>query len=212
MEKILIIGSGGHCKVIIDLIKSSTNYEIAGIIENDLSVEDVLGIPIIGCDEDIFKFYRKGIKNAFVCIGDITVRTKIFELLKQTGFTIPTLIHKRSIISEFCSLQMGTCIMAGVIINAGSYIGENCIINTGAIIEHDCIIGNNTNISPRVSLAGGVKVGENSYIGLGSTVIQQIDIENNVFIGAGAVVVNNIPQNTVGYGVPCKIVKEKIKK
>lgn len=212
MEKIVLIGAGGHCKVIIDIIKSTNEYEIVGIIDREQNSDSILNVPIIGNDSKLKKIYDSGIHNAFICIGalnNINLRNVIHNNLELIGFKFPVLIHKNSIVSEFAYIESGTCVMAGAIINAGSYIGKNCIVNTGCIIEHDCKIGNNTHISPNVSIAGGTTVGDNTHVGIGSSIIQGIILGNNVTIGAGAVVINNIDDNGLAVGVPAKVIKFK---
>ncbi|MCH5139124.1 acetyltransferase, partial [Clostridiaceae bacterium UIB06] len=206
MKKVVLIGAGGHCKVIIDIIKSTNEYEIVGITNKSYN-EDVLNVPVIGDDNVLDKLYNDGVKYAFICIGalnNINIRNRIYKKLKNIGFNLPVLIHKTAVVSTFSHIAEGTCIMAGTIINPGVHIEKNCIINTGAIIEHDCFIGYNTHISPKVALAGGVKVGFNTHIGIGSSVIQNIEIGNNVTIGAGAVVINNIHDSVLAVGVPAK--------
>ncbi|MGH4052852.1 MAG: acetyltransferase [Clostridium sp.] len=211
MEKIVLVGGGGHCKVIIDIIKSVGKYDIIGITDKSYVKEKfVLDIPIIGDDSILKKLYYEGVKNAFVCVGalgDMRLRDKIFNELKSIGFNIPVLIHKDAIVSSYACIAFGTCVMPGAIINPGTCIEENCIVNTGAVIEHDCKLQRNTHISPRVCIAGGVSVGHDTHVGMGSSIIQSLHIGNNVIIGAGAVVIKNIVDNVVAVGVPSKIIK-----
>jgi sugar O-acyltransferase (sialic acid O-acetyltransferase NeuD family) len=213
MEKIILVGAGGHCRVIVDIIKSTEKYDIVGVADKAYAQCEenlVLDIPIIGDDSILKEFYNRGVKNAFVCIGalqNIEVRDKIFNNLKAIGFNIPVLIHKYAIVSPYANVHGGTCVMAGAIINPGALIEENCIINTGAIIEHDCIVQRNTHISPKACIAGGVNIGYNTHIGMGSSIIQSVHIGNNVIIGAGAVVIENIVDNVVAVGIPSKIIK-----
>ena len=213
MEKIVLVGAGGHCKVIIDIIKSASKYDIVGVTDKayDYGEEKlVLDIPIIGDDSILEELYNTGVKNAFVCIGalqNIVVRDKIYIKLKTIGFNIPVLIHKDAMVSPYANIAFGTCVMAGAIINPGAFIGENCIVNTGAVIEHDCKVRRNTHISPKACIAGGVNVGQNTHVGMGSSIIQAVHIGNNVIIGAGAVVIENIVDNVVAVGIPSKIIK-----
>jgi len=212
MEKIVLVGGGGHCKVIIDIIKSNNQYEILGITDVTGIGEKILDISVIGDDSILPEIYNKGIKNAFVCIGainNIKIRDKIFSRLKSIGFNIPSLIHKDATISNYSKVYDGTCVMAGAVINPGTIIEENCIVNTGAVIEHDCFIGRNTHISPKSCILGGVKVGENSHVGAGSTILQGISIGYDVVIGSGAVVLKDIQDSVTAVGVPAKIIKSR---
>lgn len=213
MEKIVLVGAGGHCKVVVDIIKSTGSYNIVGI--TDKAYGDgklLLDIPIIGDDSILEELYNSGVKNAFVCVGaleNIGIRHKIYNRLKDIGFNIPTILHKFAMVSPYANIQHGTCVMAGAIINAGAIVGENCIVNTGAIIEHDCTVQWNTHISPKACIAGGVDIGYNTHIGMGSSIIQSVHIGNNVIIGAGAVVIEDIVDNVVAVGIPSKIIKRR---
>lgn len=212
MKKIVLIGAGGHCKVIIDIIKCTNQFEIVGITEKVEKPYDVLDVPIIGDDNNLIQIFNSGVKNAFICIGalnNINSRNLIYKNLKLIGFNLPVLIHNNAIISKYTNIGEGTCIMPGAVINAGSSIGKNCIVNSGSVIEHDCVIGNNTHISPNVAIGGGVSIGSNTHIGIGSSIIQGINLGNNVTIGAGAVVINNLDNNVLAVGVPAKVIKLK---
>lgn len=211
MKKIVLIGAGGHCKVIIDIIKSRNEYEIVGITDKDNS-KSVLNVPVIGDDSVLSRIHNSGVEYAFICIGaldNIKIRNNLYSKLKTIGFKLPVLLHETAIISPFSDIRSGTCIMAGVIINPGTTIGENCIVNTGSVVEHDCKIGVNTHISPNVSIAGGVKIGNNTQVGIGSSIIQGRIIGNDVTIGAGSVVITDIKDNSLAVGVPAKIIKNK---
>lgn len=211
MKKIVLIGAGGHCKVIIDIIKSANEYQIVGITDKSAK-GNLLNIPIIGDDSVLQNIYDNGTKYAFIglgALGNINVRNIICDKLRKIGFKLPVLIHRNSIVSPYVKIGDGTCVMAGTVINAGTHISENCIINTGSIIEHDCKIGHNTHVSPNSSIAGTVTVGFNTHIGIGSSIIQGKIIGNNVTIGAGAVVINDIPDNSTAVGVPAKVIKIK---
>jgi sugar O-acyltransferase (sialic acid O-acetyltransferase NeuD family) len=213
MEKIVLVGAGGHCTVIIDIIKSAKKYEIVGVTDKAYVLGEenlVLDIPIIGDDGILIELYKSGVKNAFVCVGalqNIEVRDKIYNNLKTIGFNIPALIHRDAVVSPYANIAGGTCVMAGAIVNPSASIEENCIVNTGAIIEHDCKIQRNTHISPKACIAGGVNVGYNTHVGMGSSIIQAINVGNNVIIGAGAVVIESIVDNVTAVGIPSKIIK-----
>lgn len=211
MKKIVLIGAGGHCKVIIDIIKSTNEYEIIGITDNNVTGK-VFDIPIIGKDTILESVHSTGVDYAFIAIGainNINIRNIIYTNLKKIGFKLPVLIHRSAIVSPFSHIREGTCIMAGAIVNPGVNIEENCIVNTGSVIEHDCHIGYNTHISPNVSIAGGVNIGFNSHLGIGSTIIQERNIGNNVTIGAGSVVIKDIKDFTLVVGVPSREIKTK---
>ena len=208
MEKIILLGGGGHCKSIIDTIQTSNLYEIVGIIDLKQNIgQYVNGIKILDSDNNLMKYKKAGIDNAFVSIGSIgntSVRRKLYGLAKKNGFKVPKIIDNSAIISQDAEIFDGAFIGKGAIINTKSVIGYNCIINTGSIVEHECIIGDFVHISPGAVLCGGVKIGENAHIGANSTVIQYKTIGQNVIIGVGSVVTKDIKGNVKAYGNPCR--------
>ncbi|WP_188050003.1 acetyltransferase [Flavobacterium sp. GP15] len=200
-NKIYLYGASGHCKVVIDILKSN-NEIIEAILDDNLKAERLFGIPIVPSGD------CKDLKNKIflITIGDNSIRKKISKTIKST-FHIA--IHKKAIVSSFSKVGEGTVVMAGAIINAGSFIGEHCVINTGAIIEHDCLINNYVHVSPNASLAGGVVVDEGSHIGIGACVIQGVKIGKWAIIGAGAVIIKDVPDFAVVVGNPGKLIKIK---
>lgn len=208
-EKIVLVGGGGHCKVVSSIILENNDFKIVGIsdVESELGKE-INGIKIKYTDDQLEKLFKEGVKNAIITVGSTgnpVLRIKLFNKIKSIGFFAPVIIAKSAFIGKNVSIGEGTVIMPGVIINTGVKIGKNCIINTGAIIEHDCIIEDNVHIAPGVTISGGVLVGENTHIGTGSSIIQNIKIGKNSLIGAGSVVVKDTPNNVKAFGVPAKI-------
>jgi sugar O-acyltransferase (sialic acid O-acetyltransferase NeuD family) len=191
MQDILIIGGGGHCKSVIDVIESTRKYKIYGIIDIKEKVgQKVLGYKIIGTDEDLEK-YRNYVKLAFIAVGfinSVELRIKIYNKLKQLNFKIPVIISPLAYVSKHSFIDEGTIVMHYAVINAGSKIGKNCIINTKALIEHDAIIEDFCHISTGAIINGGVIVGKSSFIGSNATTKQYIKIPENSFIKAGTVV------------------------
>lgn len=211
MEKIILLGGGGHCKSIIDTIINSKLYEIAGIIDLKQNIGQCInGIKILDNDENLIKYKEAGIENAFITVGSIgnpSIRIKLYNLASKLGFKIPAITDNSAIISKDSVIGCGTFVGKGVIINTKVVIGSNCIINTGSIIEHDCSIGDFVHISPGATLCGGVKICNNTHIGANSTIIQYRSIGENAIIGAGSIVTKDIRNNVTAYGNPCKEVR-----
>ena len=208
MEKIILLGGGGHCKSIIDTIQTSKLYEIIGIIDLEQNMGQYInGIEVLDSDENLIKYKKSGVENAFISVGSIgntSVRRKLYNLAKKIEFNIPTIIDYTAIISSDATIGSGTFVGKGTIINTKSIIGSNCIINSGSIIEHDCSVDDFVHIASGATLCGGVQVGKNTHIGANSTVIQYKTIGENVIIGSGSVVTKNIKSNIKAYGNPCK--------
>lgn len=211
-HKLLLIGAGGHCKVILDSLLRSKEYDAAGVIDLKERVGDnISGVPVIGTDLDLPKFFKKGVRHCFISVGsvgDCNLRVKLYDLARKIGFIFPNLIHPLAVVSLQATLGDGNYIAPLVVINAGTQIGNNCILNTGALIEHDCKIGDFVHLSSGSVLSGGVTIGDYSHIGAGSVVIQGLEVGKRAMVGAGSVVTKNVRSGIVVYGNPCKERKE----
>lgn len=208
-EKIIILGGGGHAKVLIEIIRQEGRYEISGILDARFEKGfEIFGVPVIGNDDllpGIFK--RDNISNACIGVGSIrdnSLRKALYEKVKQIGFTVPSLVHTKAVVSKGSKISEGAQVMATAVVQTCSFIGENTIINTGAIVEHDCNIGRHVHICPAAVLSGECLVGEETFIGSGSVIVNGIKIGKNVTIGAGSVVIDNIADGAVVKGVPAK--------
>lgn len=205
-KDIVLIGGGGHAKVIIDIIRTSKEYNIIGIC--DLGDKGIGDIPLLGSDEVLPRVYGQGVSYAFVCIGAINApdkRWKLYKQLKQIGYTLPVLKHYTAIVSPSAVIEEGTCVMPGAVINADTEIGAMTIINTASIIEHDCKVGSNAHISPGACLCGSVTIGNHTHVGAKSVINPQISIGSYVTIGSGSVVVSDIEDKLKVLGVPAKV-------
>lgn len=207
-NKLIILGSGGHSKVVIEIIKQNLQYEIVGLIDKNVG-DKTLDIPIIGNDNDLVGIYERGVKNAFVAIGNNTVRRNLSILLKKIGFNLINVISKNAIVSGSAKLGNGILLMPASIINSSSQIDDGCIINTNSSIDHDCIIGKYTHIAPGCAIAGNVRIGNNCFLGVGSKVINGIEIQDETIIGAGSTIIENMEGYSTIVGTPGKIIKRK---
>lgn len=198
MNKLVIIGNGGHAKVIRDIISKTTNNFSGFYDDQTSSSENYLG--------SISKISE--CKDGIICaIGSNEVRKRI--VTNYLNLYWSTVIHPSSILAESFYIGHGTMICAGAIIQTDVKIGRHCIINTKASIDHDCIIEDFVHIAPGSTLCGNVKVGELTFVGAGTTVKNGITIGKNVTIGCGSNIVSDIPDNCMVYGNPCKVIKFK---
>ena len=191
MEDILLIGGGGHCKSVIDVIELEKRFQIAGIIDKPESLGAcILDYKIIANDDDLHILVQQ-YNQAFITVGQISspkVRIRLFELARKIGFLFPTIISPRAYISKHATIGEGTVVMHDALVNADVKIGNNCIINTGALIEHDSVIEDNCHISTGAIINGGVKVGTGSFIGSNAITKEYISIKEYSFIKAGSLV------------------------
>lgn len=204
-KNVVIIGAGGHAKVIADIIiKSGDN--IIGFLDDNIAINNkILGYHIIGKISDIPKLSEKNDYFYALGIGSNSIRKKIYERYNIKYYTA---IHPSSQIAIDTEIGEGSVIMATAIINTSTKIGKCCIINTGSIIEHDNIIGDYVHISPNATLSGTVRIGDLTHVGTNASIKNNIEIANNCIIGVGSVVVKNILEsNGVYVGIPAKKMK-----
>lgn len=188
-KEILLVGGGGHCKSVIDVIEQENQYTIAGIIDKqELIGEKVLEYEIIGSDDDLEELHQT-FDYALVTVGQIksnTLRVKLFNQLKRIGYQLPIIISPLAYVSKYAKIGEGSIIMHHTLINASVEIGKNCIINTKALIEHDSKVGDHCHISTGTIVNGGVEIKDNTFIGSNATTKEYSEIFG--FNKAGSVV------------------------
>jgi len=209
MKKIVLLGAGGHSKVLIETILScNKNYEIVLLDDKFSSNKSIkiLGYPIIGKLKKIFDIdFQKKYKEALVSLGDSSLRIKWINTLLQLRYDVPSFIHSTAYFSSYSSIGSGSVVFAKAVVQSDVKLGKGVILNSNSIIEHDGLVGDGSHICPGVSIAGSVKIGKLSFIGIGASIKQDIYIGDNVVVGAGSVVLRNIDDHKVAFGVPAKI-------
>ena len=199
-KKIVIIGAGGHGKVVADIARKS-GYTDVVFLDDYASAKEINGYPIAGTVKDVARFADC---DFFVAIGNGKIREKLQTSLKENSLSIATLIHPNAVIGENVSIGEGTVVMAGAVINPSTNIGKGCIINTCASVDHDCEIGDYAHISVAAHTAGTVKIGRHTWLGIGSIVSNNLSVTADCIIGAGAVVVKDIHEPGTYVGVPAR--------
>ena len=202
MKKLLIVGLGGHSKVIAD-IALEMGYSDISFVSRDVLPNSIKSFDIFYESDLPDNFYDK-FDEVIVAIGNNFTREKKMTELSNMGMSFGTLIHPKSVVSRFCGIGAGSVVMANAVINAGAVLGKGVIINTGAIVEHECAVGDCVHVSPNALLAGAVEVGNRTWVCAGATVSNNVKIGADVIVGAGAVVLSDVPDGLVVYGVPAK--------
>lgn len=202
--KIIVIGSGGHAKVVIDAIFKEKESSVVGLIDDFRTIgETTFNIPVIGKVEDIGSLSPE-LYFWIIAIGDNKGRHQVYSRLFDLGLNYINVVHPTAIIGNSVNIGVGNFIAAGTIINSGTTIGNHCIVNTGAQLDHDNTLQDFVNIAPKAALAGNVTVEKGSYIGMGANIIEKITISRQSIVGAGSVVLRDVTRFKVAYGNPCK--------
>lgn len=204
---VIILGAGGHARVLIDiLLKNKATIIGATDVNPKMSGVSQWGVPIIG-DDSVLKDYPPGSVQLINALGlAITTqnRRQLFEKYKEIGYSFASVMHPSAIVGREVVLGEGVQIMAGAVIQPGAHIGHNSIVNTKASVDHDCQIGNHVHLAPGVTLSGGVRIGNGTHVGTGATVIQNIEIGSSALVGAGAVIVRMVKDGAKVLGVPAR--------
>lgn len=210
MRPIIILGAGGHARVLADILLL-TKAEIIGCVAPTKASNSLLNISYLGDDSCISDYSVQDILlvNGVGSVGIPEIRHGIFEQFSGKGYTFATVRHPSAIVGSDVRLSEGVQVMAGAIVQPGCRIGKNAIINTGARVDHDCEIGANAHIAPGVVLSGGIKIGERSHIGTGACIRQNVEIGADAIIGVGAAVVSDIPRGGVAVGVPARCIRNQ---
>ncbi|GIN73220.1 putative acetyltransferase EpsM [Bacillus sp. J14TS2] len=207
--KIVMIGQGGHSKVIYDLVASQPDHEIIASLDDKNQVLERKHGQYIG---PIFAFKRMlemyPEAQFLIAIGNNKVRQLITNRLQLPKNKYVTLIHSTATVSSTARIGYGSVIMAHAVVQADARVGNHTIINTNAVIEHDSQVGDYVHISPSSTLTGNVTVGEGAQVGAGATIIPAIKIGEWSVIGAGATVIHAIPSFSKAVGVPAMIKKD----
>lgn len=187
-NSIILVGAGGHCRSVIDVIEQDGRYEIYGLVDVASNIgSKVLGYEVIAGDEELPQLFSQ-CTNALVTVGHIqnnTLRVRLYQTLKKIGYFLPALVSPLAYVSKHAELGEGTVVMHHALVNVNAKVGRNCIINSKALVEHDVQIGDHCHISTASVLNGGVVVKENTFFGSNATSRQEVVLEG--FVKAGSI-------------------------
>lgn len=207
--QIVILGAGGHGRVICDAIDSAGEHRIVGFLDDNSALwgEKVFGHhPVLGPISD---WRQCGADALAIAIGDNRVRKPLFDNCRAAGAPIATVVHPRAILSRNASIGVGAVILANAIVGPGAVIGDNTILNSACSVDHDCVVGAHTHLSAGVNIAGGVRLGEGAFVGIGAKAIPGVTVGDWAVVGAGAVVVTDVRDRTTVVGIPARDIPRK---
>ena len=199
--RLVILGSGGHAKVIAEIFEECSSFEIAGF--TTLSpTETLFHYPCLGNDSQLPQLFASGITHAFPAIGSNRIRHRTLAELRRIGFSLPNAVSRHAVLSPRTKLGAAIAIMPGAVVNTCSTIEDGAILNTSSSIDHDNHIGSCAHIAPGCHLAGNVTVGEGAFVAAGSAAIPGVTIGPWATVGAGGVVIRDITAGVTVVGVP----------
>lgn len=203
-RNIVVIGAGGHAKVLIDCLRFA-GWNVIGCTDADPSPRTCAGVPVLGNDDVLRRLRTEGVEHAFCALGSNLARDRVGDELLALEFSLPSVLGPGSNVAPSVQVGRGAAILPGASVNIDSVIEDLAIINTNASVDHDGVIGRAAHIGPGAALAGCVEVGPRTFVATGSAVIPGRRIGADAIVGAGSVVVRDIPARAVAYGNPARV-------
>jgi sugar O-acyltransferase (sialic acid O-acetyltransferase NeuD family) len=202
MEKVLILGAGGHAKVVVATLRA-VGLEVVGVLDDDLRKvgQTLFGVPVLGNLADLSQYMGK---PCIIAVGDNSSRRRLFEEWQWRRMIWRSVVHPSAFVDASATVGAGSVVLAGATVQVDVSIGSHCIVNTQASVDHDCNVGDFVHLAPGCRLAGNVTVEEGAFLGIGSSVIPGVTIGANAVVGAGAVVLRDVPAGATVVGVPAR--------
>jgi acetyltransferase EpsM len=207
---LVVVGAGGHARVVADIVRLLGRYSIVGYLDDvnpGRRGTSWNGATILGGLDQLATLRASGVQAAVVAIGDCEARLRTAGRLADAGFDLPVFCHPHAVAAADAEIDAGTVLVAGAVVNPGARVGAHVIVNTSASVDHDCVIGDGVHIACGARLGGGVQVGRGSWIGLSAAVKDHVRIGAGTVIGAGALVLDDVPDGVIAYGVPAKVIR-----
>lgn len=205
-QRVVILGAGGHGRVVAELLAQDPRVELAGTL--DPRGGEIPGVPHLGGDEQLPRLRSEGVDSVVVAVGALgnpRLRQRLCELVLSHGLTLARVTAASAYISPSAQIEAGVQILPISVVNSAARIGQGTVVYSGAVVEHDCRVGRYVLVAPRAAIAGGVVIGDRTQIGIGAVIREGIQIASDTIIGAGAVVVKNIEEPGCYFGVPARM-------
>ena len=209
-RNILILGAGGHGRVVLDIVLACGHHQVVGFLDNNADIHGrrIDGIPVLGSVDDLPHLAQQhGVEGVVIAIGDNGVRRGLARKVDAYGIDLLNAVHPSATLAHNATLGRNVVVAAGVVVCAHCQIGDSVILNTGCIVDHQTMIGEGSHICPGVRIAGRVKVEPGAFVGIGATVIPKVTLGCESIVGAGSVVIEDVPALATVVGVPARSVK-----
>jgi sugar O-acyltransferase (sialic acid O-acetyltransferase NeuD family) len=209
MDDVVIVGAGGHGKVVLDVLLAERRYRPVGFVDADPKLTDayVGGLPVLGSVNSLTRLRRERLRHAIVAIGDNLARLRYATLLREEGFTLVSAVHPTASVSPSATLGDNVVVCAQAAVVCEARVGAAAIVNTGAVVDRECVVGDGVHVCPGAVLAGRVRVGRGAFVGIGAQVIQCRTVGRFAIVGAGAAVIDDVPDFATVVGVPARIIR-----
>lgn len=210
----IIFGAGGFAKELLQ-VYLDLNFSDNIFFYDDINLNKPNYIyekfKVLNKIDQVVDLFERQNKDYVLGIGNPKLRQNAKFKFDQIGGNLKGLISPFTNIGKFdVKIGLGTNILSNVTISNSASIGQNCILYYGVKVTHDCAVGDFVDLSPDVVVLGASSIGNFTQIGANSTILPKVKIGNNVIIGSGSVVTKDIPDNSIAFGVPARVVKANI--
>lgn len=209
-QRVLILGAGGHGRVVLDILLQAGTAQIAGFLDNNTAIHGrrIDGIPVLGGIDDLTQHAeRAAATNVIIAIGDNGARRGLARQVEAGGLTLVSAVHPSATLASNATIGRNVVICAGSVICAHCQIGDSVILNTGCTIDYQTMVGEGSHVCPGVRIAGRVKIESGAFIGIGATVVPNITLGYECIVGAGSVVIEDVDPLATVVGVPARPIK-----
>ncbi len=205
----VIIGAGGHGRVVLDIMQHEGRHEVVGFLDSNPDLHGRLmdGVEVLGPIQRLAGLKEQGVRGAIVAVGHNGTRRSFGEQVQRLGHELVSAVHPSANIANNVSIGRGVVVAAGALVCAHCQIGDGVILNTGCLVDHETMIGTACHLCPGVKIAGRVTIESGAFVGIGATVIQHVRVGHDSVIGAGAVVLKDVPPMSTVVGLPAREVK-----
>jgi UDP-perosamine 4-acetyltransferase len=207
--QVVIVGAGGHGKVVLDILRAAGRVEPVGFLDADpaLAGTTVGGLPVLGAANLLPRLRQQKVRGAVVAIGDNRTRRQYAALVREQGLELINAVHPVAVVSPTARVGTNVVIAAGAVVCTEARVDDSAIINTAAIVDHEVHVGEAVHVAPGAGLAGRVRVGSLAFVGMGAQVIQCRSVGEGATVGAGAVVIEDVSPYATAVGVPARVIK-----
>jgi sugar O-acyltransferase (sialic acid O-acetyltransferase NeuD family) len=211
LSRVVVLGAGGHAKVVLPTIEGSGRHEIIGLLDDDgiRHGADVYDYRVLGDRALLVELRSRGVSACVAAVGDNAARAEISRLLRAHSFELVPATHPAATVLRGSEIGDGTVVLPGAFIGADTRVGEGVIISVGVVVGHDVVVGDYAQLCLHVNLSGGAVVGSHAFVGTGATLLPQTRIGSGVTVGAHAVVNRDLPDGVVAAGVPVRIIERR---
>jgi sugar O-acyltransferase (sialic acid O-acetyltransferase NeuD family) len=218
VSRIVVIGGSDQGRQVLDAIVARGRDTVVGVLDRALARgELVAGVPVLGSDDELASCAADvGADQFVVAIGDNATRGAVLErcagavAVAQLGLEPATVVHPSAVVADDATVGPGSILLAGCVVGNGTRVGRGALLGIRSSIDHDGVLGDHASLGPGATTGGTVRIGPTTAIGLGANVIHGVTIGRDTVVGAGALVLDDLPDRVVAYGVPARVARSRV--